>query len=168
MMPFTGRSSGNPDQYVSYGKGLIIGSFLDNQIYYTRGRPLVNRLDLAPNNLTLVFFGQSNLSSVNPTVYTPGNTVYNFSAVDGAIYTTSAPLIGTSTGGSAGLGHGCTAVRIADSLVINGNAGSVVVADSAIGGTLISPTWDSDANNIIRPMFMGPLTSWNDGIPPSR
>lgn len=141
-----------PDPRLQYGTGLTVGSSADMQIYYVRGRTLVNRFDLASNNITLVFFGQSNFSNVNPTTFTPVNgAVYNFSPVDGAIYANGSPTIGTSTGEPKG--YGCTALRIADTLITNGNAGSVVVADSAIGGTTISPTWASDANHVISGTF---------------
>ena len=152
ILPMTGLFAGAPDPYMPYGAGLTIGSQPDVQIYFARGRTLVNRFDVAANNMTLVFFGQSNFSNVNPTIYAPSNsTVYNFSTPDGAIYENASPTIGTSTGEPKG--YGCTAVRIADALVSNGKAGSVVVADSAIGGTAISPTWDADANHIISGTF---------------
>lgn len=133
---------------VSIGPGTSVES------YYSRPQTLANPTQYpATGRGVLVFFGQSNLSNVNPTTYVPVNsTVFIFSVVDGSIYTNSSPTIGTSTS-SAVAGIGCTAIRIADTLITNGNFTSVIVVDSAIGGTTVSPYWSSDSLGMIRVTF---------------
>ena len=160
MLPFIwGSIGGNysivppPPAQFQFG-AVSIGPGTSVQSYYSRPQTLANPNQYPAAGLgVLVFFGQSNFSNVNPTTYVPVNSnVFVLSAVDGSIYTNSSPTIGTSTS-SAVAGVGCTAIRIADTLITNGNFTSVIVLDSALGGTAISPTWSADSLGMIRVSF---------------
>lgn len=155
----SGRATVNPSvqppaNNFIFGSNLVIGPGSATQVYYTRtGQTLANPINYpAAGRGVLVVFGQSNFSNVNPTTYVPANSnVFVFSNVDSAVYVNSSPTLGTSTG--APLGIGCTAIRIADALITNGNFTSVIVANSAIGGTLISPVWSNDSFGMIKITF---------------
>jgi hypothetical protein len=152
---FLGSSTGLPSQpppSYAFSGGLSVGPGSSVQSYYVRGRSIANPFDYSTNNGVLVFFGQSNFSNVNPTVYTPSGPVFTLSTNDGVIYQNASPTLGTSTGSP--LGSGCTCIRIADGLISAGKFKSVIVVPSAIGGTAISPVWASDSYRMIAVTFL--------------
>lgn len=153
VLALTLGSSGNPtptQPSFAFTGGLSVGPGSSVQSYYVRGRLVANPSDYAGAGV-IVFFGQSQLSNVNPTTYVPTNPVFSLSTADGSIYQNASPTLGTSTG--APLGIGCTALRIADTLITNGKFPSVIIADSAIGGTTIAPYWSADSFNLIAVTF---------------
>jgi hypothetical protein len=83
---------------------------------------------------TCVLFtaGQSNFSSVQPTLFAPVNStvVDNFNVYDGAIYSIAGPLLGAWTGVG---GPGNVSTRFADLLVTNGKFDRVILVPLAIG-----------------------------------
>ena len=120
-------------------------------------------IDPTKKTLILIGAGQSNATSVSPTLYTPTNSsvVDNFNIFDGAIYNVAGPLLGCSwnpnaaTNGS-GLGPGNVLVRIADTLVTNGKFDRVIICSIATGSTMMAD-WGTAAGAGL-PMFTrGPV-----------
>lgn len=88
----------------------------------------------ALRNLVLIAAGQSNVTTVNPTLFTPTNSsvIDNFNIYDGASYSIGGPLLGTQ---QIGTNQGCVAARLADLFVTNNIFDRVIIVPIAILGT---------------------------------
>lgn len=87
-------------------------------------------------NLVLITAGQSNICSVNPSLYTPtsSSVIDNFSIYDGGSYAISGPLLGCTYGSGLGSGGNISA-RVAQLFVTNAIFDRVIIVPVALGGT---------------------------------
>jgi hypothetical protein len=107
----------------------------------------------AQQTLVLLVAGQSQWTSVNPTLYVPSNTavIHNLNPYDGAFYPITGKLLGSSdTSGIANAGPGHPAARLADKLIARG-WNQVIIEPIAIGGTTVAQ-WN-DPNTILSDRF---------------
>lgn len=88
-------------------------------------------------NLVLISAGQSQATSINPTLYTPSNTtsIDNLNVYDGGSYAVGGPLLGCQ---SSSQGPGNVTARVADLLIGNGIFDHVLMVPIAIGSTTIA------------------------------
>lgn len=113
----------------------------DNNLGYssTFGKSIRNlTINPAAKTLVLLIDGQSNMTSVAPSAYSPtnGSAMDNFNIYDGAIYAVADPVLGPSY--NAALGPGSIAGRLADVFINNAIFDQVIVVPIAIGGTSIA------------------------------
>lgn len=92
-------------------------------------------IDPAKKTLVLIVQGQSNATSLQPTLYTPLNAaaVSHLNIYDGAFYPIIGPLLGTNY--TAGLGPGNLTARIVDQLKGNGKFDQLLLANIALDGS---------------------------------
>lgn len=104
-------------------------------------------INTAIRNLVLIVAGQSNRTSVNPTLYTPTNNsaIDVLNIYDGAFYAISGALPGTSFPGSP-LGPGNIGAREADLVITNNKFDHVYLVPIAVDGTSISD-WTGRLSN---------------------
>lgn len=101
-------------------------------------------IDPAKKSLVLIVMGQSNMTSLQPTLYTPLNPtkVSHLNIYDGAPYEISGPLLGTNY--TPGLGPGNLTARIADTLVGTSGFDQVLLVNIALDGST-SADWATGA-----------------------
>lgn len=99
-------------------------------------------LDPAVRNLVLIIAGQSNVTNIAPSVYTPSNPtkIDNLNIFDGGIYNAIDPALGTSlnTGGRIGM----PGLRLADNLITANLFDRIVMVPIAQGGTAVAD-WET-------------------------
>lgn len=93
--------------------------------------------DPSKKTLILISAGQSHQENTIPTLYIPSNSaaVDNFSIYDGASYSITGPLLGTS---SSPLGPGNYNARLADLFINNGRFDRVILVTVGIGSTVVA------------------------------
>lgn len=98
----------------------------------------------AHKTCVLIAAGQSNMTSLQPTLYTPLNSgvVSHMNIYDGAFYPISGPLLGTNY--TPGLGPGNLTARVADMLVGMSGFNQVLLVNIALDGSNIDD-WASGA-----------------------
>lgn len=94
-------------------------------------------------NLVLISSGQSNMTSIATSSYTPtnGSVLDNLNIYDGAIYAAADPLIGcgwTRINGAPYLGTGHPMLRLADSFVTAGLFDRVINVPLSPGGSIVA------------------------------
>lgn len=111
--------------------------------------------DPAKKTLCLIIDGQSNWTSVNPTLYVPSASVFQLNICDGALYQIAGKILGCSDDSPGGYGPGNPAARVADkNLIANGGTfDNVILGCLAIGGSSVA-TWGPGGPFYDRPVQM--------------
>jgi hypothetical protein len=115
----------------------------------TNGRALRNQgIDNTQRTLVIISAGQSNMTNVAPSSFTPVNAsaIDNFNVNDGAIYAAVDPLVGCSNVATPFLGN--PMLRVADTLITNGKFDRVILTPVSIDGTTVSQ-WETTFSNRI-------------------
>jgi hypothetical protein len=106
----------------------------------TKGYTLraAQNLDPSVRNLVLVVPGQSNVTNVAPSLYTPANPtkIDQLCLTDGGLYSAADPML--SLTGTTGM----PILRLADNLITSGLFDRVVIAPLGAGGTSVSD-WET-------------------------
>lgn len=116
-----------------------------------RGPAAPRAIAVDPGIKTLILYiaGQSQMTNLMPTVYTPAHTqgVSHFNVYDGAFYPVTGALLGSTYDVTGVRGLGNIAARIADKLV---DAGwdQVLIVNVAVGGTVVDQ-WATICNDRI-------------------
>lgn len=114
-------------------------------------------VNFAPNpaqkTLCLIVAGQSNWTSVTPTLYVPSTNVLQLNICDGGFYQIADKMLGCSDDSPGGYGPGHVAARLGDkALIANGGAfDKVVIGCTAIGGSSAAD-WGSSGAFYDRPV----------------
>lgn len=132
------RITSSPDPFIlndsiTNANGLLV----NRQTLGLTPRP--QAFNSALRNLVLIGAGQSNYTTLIPTLYVPTNTaaIDNFNIYDGNSYPISGPLLGTEWDHSGGApsGNGNVLARLVDKLIAGGNWDRIILVPIAVGGT---------------------------------
>jgi hypothetical protein len=114
-----------------------------------------------PGLKTLVLFsmGESNRTTVNPTIVVPTNAavIDNLNVFDGGLYNGSGLVLGTAAAPQLGL-SGNLMLRVCDTLVTNGKFDRVILVPLAVGSTTIA-LWATGAQSRRFPVAMKRLAA---------